>query len=203
MTHLTSDELVDAVEGTLDPERHAHVEQCATCRDEAARLTMMLRDSARSRDSRALAAVLGSFVLTRARRDCCGRDAAAWLGAGWLRWHVLLPLGALALLVMALSLAIPREPVALLTVDATPSATDPRNLTTDSTTDLAIDVATVGGPAWACCPRSSGRSTSRTRSEAGIVVQPGDVERAALELTAAEQLELVRLLQEETEIGTL
>ena len=127
---------------------------------------------------------------------------AGWAPA-WLRWNVLLPLGALALLVLALSLAIPREPVALVTVDATPSATDPGDLTTDPTTDLAPDVATVGGPAWAVLSEIVGPVDVENASEAGIVVQPGDVERAALELNAAEQRELLRLLQEETEIGTL
>jgi len=44
MTHLTSDQLVDAVEGTLSADRAGHLEQCATCRASAESLRVVLRD---------------------------------------------------------------------------------------------------------------------------------------------------------------
>lgn len=43
-THLRPEELVDAVEGTLDRARAAHAAGCLTCADEIARLTLLMRD---------------------------------------------------------------------------------------------------------------------------------------------------------------
>lgn len=42
MIHLTPQELVDLTEGTLDPDRLAHVTACAECREEADRLQVVL-----------------------------------------------------------------------------------------------------------------------------------------------------------------
>ena len=42
MTHLSQQELVDLTEGTLDPERVAHVEACAECCEEADALQVVL-----------------------------------------------------------------------------------------------------------------------------------------------------------------
>ncbi len=45
MTHLTADELVDAVEGTLDAGRRAHLSACEACETEVRKLSAILREA--------------------------------------------------------------------------------------------------------------------------------------------------------------
>jgi hypothetical protein len=44
MTHLTSDQLVEAAEGVLSAERSRHLEQCETCRTNVEMLQTVLSD---------------------------------------------------------------------------------------------------------------------------------------------------------------
>ena len=45
MTHLTSDELIDAMEGMLAAERQAHLATCEQCRHELAGLSSVLNEA--------------------------------------------------------------------------------------------------------------------------------------------------------------
>ncbi len=45
MTHLTSDELIDAVEGMLAAERQRHLATCEQCRHEIAGLSSVLNEA--------------------------------------------------------------------------------------------------------------------------------------------------------------
>jgi len=47
MTHLTSDELIDAMEGLLPAERQAHLAACDACRRELAELSSVLGEAKR------------------------------------------------------------------------------------------------------------------------------------------------------------
>lgn len=186
MTHLTPDELIDAVEGTLAADRQKHVLACATCRDETVRLTAILGETRITdipepspwfwdRFSARVQAAIAEQEIPRAR----------WTPQ-WLRWPVLAPLAGLALVIMALAVALPRTPVAIDTVTRV-----------DPVAGDGLDLATLGEPGWAIVKEIVGPVDVDLAREAGIVVQPGDVERAALELTAAQQQELLRLMKEE------
>lgn len=179
MTHLTSDELIDAVEGTLDAARQQHLDTCDACRQQVADLGSVLGEAlavAVPEPSPLFWAHLSQRVRTAI--DAEPQAAGGW--RQWLRWPVLAPIAALALLVMALAVALPRQ-------QATPAPvavnTEPAELLRDEGFAVVADL--VGDMDW------------DTAMSAGFGVTPGAADLAALELTATEQQELTRLLRAE------
>ncbi len=113
-------------------------------------------------------------------RVAVDQDAATasnW--SSWLRWQVLAPIGALALLVLGLMIAVPKNDLtnvsetALLAPEA-PEALDNWVMLTDLVGDIDLDTASAAG-----------------------VIEPGVADEAVLQLTAEEQQELTRLLKAE------
>ena len=187
MKHLTPDELIDAVEGTLDPALQTHVSNCAVCREETARLSEILRE-AKAVDIPEPSPLFWDHFSTRVRAaiETEAAPERSWLPA-WLRWQVLVPIGALALLLMALVTSVPREP-----------ATPPSVASTESDAPIAgDDLAAMGVDEWAVVSEIVGPVAIDEALEAGISVNPGDADRIALQLNADEQRELVRLIKEE------
>jgi hypothetical protein len=184
MTHLTSDELVDAVEGALGSSGHSHLASCESCRREVDRLGVTLA-AARAVSIPEPSPLFWDHFSTRVRQAIVDEPAVRpW--PLWLRWPVLVPLAALGLLVIALITAVPLTPrqtsPAVATMAVPPSEPE---------ADAAIDSA------WAFILESVGPLDVDMAHEAGIVSGPGEAERAALQLTDAEQVELVRLLEQE------
>ncbi len=178
MTHLTSDELIDAVEGTLDEARQQHLDTCEVCRPQVAELASVLGE--------ALAVAVPEpsplfweHLSQRVRAGIAAEPPAAGGWGSWLRWPVLAPVAALALVVMALVVALPREPQIAPAV----ATLEDSETTVDDRFDLVADL--VGDFDW------------ETAASAGLTVAPGATDRAVLELTALEQQELTRLLQAE------
>lgn len=186
MNHLTPDELIDAVEGTLGRERQSHLEECATCGADAARLRTILRDASAVPVPEPSPLFWDHF--SARVHDAIAAEAslrARWTPE-WLRWPVLAPLAALALLIMAVASAIPREPL------------QPAQIAAVTPTDAATELADPGDEPWAVVSEIVGPVAIEDAQDAGLV-RLGDAERAALQLNDAEQRELVRLLQEEME----
>jgi len=107
-------------------------------------------------------------------------DAAnAW--PQWLRWQVLLPLGAVAMIILALMISIPK----LAPDDAfvAPAAF------------VASDAPAVDDN-WGAFVELVGELDLETASAAGVI-EPGVADQAVLSLNAEERLELSRLLQAE------
>lgn len=184
MTHLTSDELIDAVEGLLDPERRRHLETCQWCREQVDQLAATLQE-ARAVDVPEPSPMFWSHLSARVRAAI---DAEPTPGGWqrWVSWPVLVPMAGLALLVFVLATSVP------MPEDAPPvAASEPASVTAEETpaTDdswmLVADL--VGGIDW------------DTAAAAGLNVRPGAAERAAQDLTPQEQRELRRLLTEELE----
>jgi len=180
MNHLTSDELIDAAEGTLDSTRQPHLEACAACRQQVADLAGVLREAlavAVPEPSPLFWSHLSQRVRTAIETE--PQMAGGW--RQWLRWPVLAPIGALVLVVIALGVAWPRP-------QAVPAAaavtTEPAD-TTRADEGFALVADLVGDLDW------------DTAMSAGLAVAPGAAERAALELSATEQQELTRLLRAE------
>ena len=178
MTHLTSEELIDAVEGTIDEARQPHLDTCDVCRQQVADLASVLGE--------ALAVAVPEpsplfweHLSQRVRTVIAAEPPAAGGWGSWLRWPVLAPIAALALIVMALAVAFPRE-ARIAPEVATGEASD---TTLDDRFTLVADL--VGDFDW------------ETAVSAGLTVAPGAADRAVLELTALEQQELTRLLQAE------
>jgi hypothetical protein len=184
MTHLTTDELVEAIEETLVSARRAHLDSCAACREQATALATILRD-ARGVEIPEPSPLFWERLSDRVRSAIAAEPVPAGGFPRWLRWPVLVPITGLALMVLALVSVIEREP--FVPADAPIAVAQPS--TTDY--DLSADAT------WAVLLELVGPLDIDSVQEAGISTSPGVAERLALNLTAAEQSELVRLLREE------
>jgi hypothetical protein len=190
MNHLSPDELIDAVEGTLDPARREHLATCEFCAREVANLASVLTE-ARQVDMPEPSPMFWDHFSARVRTaiDAEPMPAGGWTSlAGrsfsegrWFRLPVLAPIAALALLVVALMTALPRESGP--TQPQVKVATEANDITpADDGWKLVADL--VGDVDW---------------DSAGVAVQPGLADQAALDLSAQEQQELGRLLKAELE----
>jgi hypothetical protein len=179
MTHLTSDELVDALDGTLAAAPQAHLDACPPCQLQVAELEAVLGET-RGVDMPEPSPLFWQYLSTRVRDAIEAEPIAAGTWGGWLRWPVLAPIAALALVVMALAVALPRQ--AVPPVDVAVVYEEPDTSGDDS---FAIVAGLVGEMDW------------DTAISAGLSVAPGAAELAVVELTATEQQELTRLLRAE------
>ena len=178
MTHLTPDELLDAMEGLLAVERQPHLEICDQCRRELAALSSTLSETQRVNVPEP-SPLFWQHFSERIRRSIDAEPVPAGGWAGWLRWRVLAPLGVLALIVLALVFAMPvRE-------DGPPDSA------------VAGGEAALSDDSWVLVADMVGDVDWDTALAAGVVPRPGAVEQALLELTPQEQQELTRLLQAE------
>jgi hypothetical protein len=189
MSHLTPDELVNAVDGTLTGSRHDHLTGCAMCRESAARLGHLLGE-VRSSDVPEPSPLFWTHFSARVRQAVLeeATPRRAWHPA-WLRWSVLTPVTALALVVTALVLSVPHgqqsqpTPVATTAVDPPAQALDDPAPVDDGSWRLVVDMV-------------DGLDLDHATQDS-LVVTPGLVERAANDLRPAERDELLRLLRAE------
>lgn len=181
MTHLTSDELIDAIEGLLDAARQQHLDSCELCRQQVADLGTVLNEAravAVPEPSPLFWAHLSQRVRTAI--DAEPQSLGGW--REWMRWPVLAPIAALSLIVTALIVSVPRQQSVVpapLAANAVPADV------TRQDEGFAVVADLVGDMDW------------DTAMSAGLTVAPGAADRAMLELTAAEQQELTRLLKAE------
>ena len=178
MTHLTPDELVDALDGVLEPSRTTHLDACEPCRQQLNNLGAVLRDT-RQVDVPEPSPLYWQHLSARVRTAIDAEAAPAGGWRHWVRWPVLAPIAALALIVMALAAAVPRQ--AAVTPDMSVDAAVDQPL--DDSFAMVADL--VGDIDW------------DTAMSAGLTVGPGAADQAMLELTSAEQQELSRLLRAE------
>jgi hypothetical protein len=178
MTHLTPDELIDAMEGMLAADRQAHLASCEPCRAQLDDLVSVLQE-AKQVSVPEPSPLFWNHLSQRVRVAIDQEPAADSVWAAWLRWQVLLPLGAAAMLILGLMLTMPIDHEA---PDDSPIV--------DST------VLEPAGESWGAVEDLVGHLDIETASAAGVI-EPGVAELALLELTAEEQQELTRLLQAE------
>ena len=177
MTHLTPDELIDAMEGLLAADRQAHLATCEECQAQLASLSMALsdaKDAGVPEPSPLFWQHFSERVATAIRHD----TARGSNGPSWLRWQILVPLGAVALIVLGLMISVPRsdspEPSLAVQAPEAPQAIDNWVMVTELVGNIDLDVATAAG-----------------------VIEPGVAEEAVLQLSAEERQELTRLLKAE------
>lgn len=182
MTHFTPDELVDAVEGTLGGARRAHLASCDACTREVADLAVVLRE-ARAVDMPEPSPLFWDHLSARVRTAVQSELQPGGGWPHWLRWPVLAPIGVLALLVLAVMIAVPRQLV-------------PAQKATNET--VARDIA-LADDSWMLVADLVGDLDWDTADAAGVSLRPGTAERAALELSVPEQRELSRLIKAELE----
>lgn len=178
MTHLNPDELVDAMEGVVASAHQSHLQTCDECRRQLQELSAVFND-ARQAGVPEPSPLFWNHFSARVNDAIDAEPVAAW--AWWWRWQVLLPLGAAAVIMLALMIAVPRQaaPVETAAVEAT-------------------DVLDPSGEAdnWVMVATLVGDIDLDTAAEAGVI-GIGVSDRAVLTLTAEEQQELTRLLKAE------
>ena len=185
MNHLTPDELVDAVDDTLAPARQIHLTSCAQCRGQASQLAAVLSE-ARAVDVPEPSPLFWDRFSDRVRTAIADEPAVPARTTRWFEWPVLVPVGALGILVAALTAVVPhgtggvtRAQLAIASSSQAPIA--------------AFDSEAH----WALVSEFVGDLDVDSARDAGIGTSPGTADGAVLQLTSSEQQELVRLLRQE------
>ena len=189
MKHLSRAEFVDLIESaqTLPPERKRHVERCEECRAEAEALRAMkaaaLEDTV-PEPSPLFWDHFSARVSERVRSGSAPVAATRWFPPSFAAWAAA---GTVALLLVSsavwrttLHAPAPSGPVQPAPTIASQIAEPVDDLETDE--------------AWAVVRAAASDLNWEDADEAGITAHPGDVEDVALQLTAAERVELARLL---------
>lgn len=177
MTHLTSDELLDAMEGMLGAERQAHLSSCEVCQRQFADLSGVLGEARQV----SVPEPSPLFWQHLSQRVSLAIDDTPSTGGWptWLRWQVLLPLGAVAMIVLALMIAVPKNDAGVEIAEESPAGVG------------------VAEDSWVALAELVGDVDLDTAVAAGMIGRPDVAEQAVLELTAEEQQELTRLLRAE------
>jgi hypothetical protein len=192
MTHLTHDELVDALDEGLSRDRQAHLESCARCRDERDALLQLLARTQQP-DVPEPSPLFWDQFSSRVRQSIDTEMPAAGWWHGWLRWPVLAPIATLGLLLVALGSAVSRGPADLQTPPAGPVMT---SLAAPPIPEVA-DAPEADADPVDVLAELVGPLDWDTASEAGLAIGPGAADLAVFELNMDEQRELHRLLTAE------
>ena len=186
MKHLTAIEIVDLLDGRLDSQRAAHLDDCAMCRAQADQLRATL-------DGAALDVPEPSPLFwdhfSAQVRDRIGTER--FEPTGFLGWLSAWPRSALATCA-ALALLI----VAGVTVLRPANTPDARQAPPTSADALFVDDV-VADEAWAEVRKAAERVGWDEANQAGITAPPGTAERAIGELSDRERRELISLLEAE------
>ena len=178
MTHLTPDELIDAMEGLLAADRRAHLDACGECQETLASLSKALGD-AKEAGVPEPSPLFWQHFSERVATAIHHETAPGVNGSSWLRWQILMPLGAVAMILLALVVSVSRQAAA----PAAPVAP-------------AASVAPASSDNWAMVSELVGNIDLDVASAAGVI-EPGVAEEAVLQLSAEERQELTRLLKAE------
>ena len=180
MTHLTPDQLIDAIDGTLSDDGRGHLTRYASCRVQVDDLAIALR-STEALDLPEPSPLFWPHFSNRVRSAVEAEGAPAHEWPRWLQWPVLAPIAGLALVLAALAVTLPR-------------ATSPLPIEVSETQNGDVLVDDDG---WTLVADAVGDLDWDTASAAGLTVEPGAVDRVVLELTADEQRALTALLHAE------
>jgi hypothetical protein len=188
MTHLSSAELADAVEGGLAGDRADHLTECDRCRRLADDLRAALA-AARDVDVPEPSPLFWASFSARVREAVAAEPARRRF---WVQtWRPVMGLAAgvaLVALVVAVSWWYAKaRPTPPREAAAVSGAADPL---------AGLDASRDDG-SWLLVTTVAGDLVWDDTVEAGLVVRPGSVDRAVLMLTAEERSELARLLTAE------
>jgi hypothetical protein len=186
MKHLTADELVDRLEGTLAAGRAAHLEACAACRAQAEALRAVLRD-VDALDVPEPSPLFWDHFSARVRRaiDAAPPPASGWW-QGWSRAS-LAAAGVAAALLLVLAGAVMRPGSGPAQETSADDLVEPVTLSPEAELEWALMVDLTRG------------LDLDEAGDAGLTMRPGAAERAIMQLTAEERRELARLLDEALE----
>jgi hypothetical protein len=188
MTHLTDEQLADAVDGTLLSAPAAHLAHCSACAGavEALRLTL---DAVRSDDAPEPSPLFWDGFAARVRSaiDAPVLPERAWGSPAW-RWGLALA----ALIVVVLGLQFTMRPT-----PPQPAGTIVSQHETRPEAPALDDDDTDADEAWSIVASIAAELHVDDAREAGVAPRPGAIDRAATELSPQERAELVRLIEDE------
>lgn len=184
MSHLTPDEFVDAAERTLASDRRAHLSSCEQCRVQASQLASLM-SAVRDVDVPEPSPLFWNRLSDRVRVAIAAEPQRPPGLRRWFQWPVLVPVAAMAAMVFAVGLALPREAVDTTQAVADVDLVDP------------IGAAVEADAHWELLEALVSDADLDAAEQSGIAPAPGAADGAVLALTVAEQQELVRLLREE------
>jgi hypothetical protein len=185
--HLTPDEQIDSLEGTLGPDGAAHLDVCGTCRDAVAGLRETF-DAARRVDLpepsplfwQHQAARISALVVDEPMQ----RPRSAWMYAAWAGSAAAVVAAGLMFLRTASTPVPSSVAVGLQARDASPALSEPASR--DDSDERAWSVV-----------EDLGGEIDGDLAAAALTPATGAADRALEELDTEEQAELVRVLQRE------
>jgi hypothetical protein len=184
MTHLTSEQLVEAAEGILPAERARHLDQCGTCRTNVETLQAVLSDVGDTSFVPEPSPLFWEHFSRRVREATATERVPAperWWQA-W--WQPVVALGAVAgavALAVLLRSGSTQPPLAVEPAQVMASAGEP------AVSDDTVDVVTA----------AVGDLSFDELRAADLVPSRGAVDVAVSSLSVAQQRELMRLVREE------
>ncbi len=185
--HLTPDEQIDSLEGTLGPDRAAHLDVCGTCRDAVARLRETF-DAARRVDVPEPSPLFWQHQAARISELVAGesiqRPRSAWTYAAWAGSAAAVAAAGLLFLRTASTPAPSSLAVGLQARDASPALSEPAPR--DGSDERAWSVV-----------EDLGGEIDGDAATAALTPATGAADRAIEDLDSDEQAELVRVLQRE------
>jgi hypothetical protein len=197
MKHLSRDELIDSLDGTLPPAREAHVDSCATCRAERASLQQVLHRVAAVEVPEPsplfwehFGARIREAVALQPQPAASRWTPSAWSWDAWPRWAV-----GMATLVVCVSLGwagwrdyhgrnVDKSGSVRLLHDAAPDTSD-------------LVQAAAPDEDWNLVVSMAEDVTVDDADEPGLAVRPGASDRAMTDLSSEQRSELARLLTAE------
>jgi hypothetical protein len=197
MRHLNEEDLLDLADGARPESSTPHLASCESCRRQLADLRAVM-SAAAAVDVPEPSPLFWQHLSARVREAVSNEERAsraAWTPSRF-GWRMVVPLVALAAVVLAAAVTLrtelPRPVVArdgvtprpaAVAAEATPGGDDAVSLADDVSLGLIANLA--GDLDWDAAV------------EAGLATQAGAVDRAVLELSANERLELQRILKDE------
>lgn len=184
MTHLTSEQLIEAAEGAIPAERFPHLDQCETCRANVATLRALVADVGDTSDVPEPSPLFWEHLSRRVREATAEEPVPAparWWNVAWR------PVVALAMVGGAVALAVlvrggsVQPPAAVQPAEVVASAAE------TAVSDDSVDVVTA----------VAGDMSFDELRAADLIPSRGAVDLAVSSLTEAQQRELMRLVREE------
>lgn len=187
MTHLSSDEIIDVVDGTSSDARTAHVEACAQCRqqvDELRRVMAMAREDRVPEPS----PLFWDHFSERVRRAVAGQPAPVSRWHDVFSWRVLVPAASLFMIFSMFVGGVVKYR----------SQTDRVDLAMrEEVAGAAVAAVAQEEASWALLADLTSTLDVEAVVAEGIVVGPGASDRAVAQLSSEEAAELRRLLKAE------
>jgi hypothetical protein len=188
MSHLSSEEFVDRLDGVLPPARLAHLETCRACRSEAEGLTGIVARTAQARNVPEPSPLFWALLSARVRDGLSGPIARTWKDLVWWPGSAWAAGVASVVLVLLVSQSTIPGPGNSTRTSAPFSAAAARVTDSDPGDDLDTDQA------WAVVRTIADEATNDAAHEAGITTRPDAAERMTQELSSREKSELAQLL---------